>query len=55
MKALFKTLFGDWRTISVVGLSLIVIWPLLQSNWASEAGFVLPLCLLAGAAWLARH
>lgn len=55
MKALFNILFGDWRTLTVVGASLAVIWPLLQSVWAPEVGYVLPLCLLAGAAWLARH
>ncbi|OBS09353.1 hypothetical protein [Acidihalobacter prosperus] len=55
MKALFKTLFGDWRTLTVVGASLAVAWPLLHSPWAALAGYALPLCLLAGSAWLARH
>lgn len=55
MRALIKTLFGDRHTLSVVALSLGVAWTLLHSPWADATGYVLPVCLQAGAAWLARH
>lgn len=55
MKALYKTLFGDWRAITVVGLSLALVWPILHSVWSELGGYVLPFFLLTGVAWLARH
>lgn len=55
MQGFIKTLFGDKRTLAVVALSILVALVLLHSPAAPLAGLVLPLCLLAGAAYLARH
>lgn len=55
MKPLFKTLFGDRRTIAVAAASLLVTALVLYSPAAAFAGAVLPVCLLGGAAYLARH
>lgn len=55
MKALFKTLLGSPRTIAVgviaVGLAIIA----LHGPIPVLAGFILPVILLAGAGYLAKH
>lgn len=53
MKALFKTLFGDWRTITVVTLSLVVTQTVAYLAWPQGEGLVLPLSLISGIYWLA--
>ncbi|GAN79645.1 hypothetical protein [Acidocella aminolytica] len=55
MQGFFKTLFGDKRTLAVAGLSILVTLGVLHSPAASMAGLALPLCLVAGAAYLAKH
>lgn len=54
MKAFFKTLFGDMKTILVVGLCLAVSVGFLLTPYRVVSGYVLPLTLLLGATWLAR-
>ncbi|MBB5373411.1 hypothetical protein [Acidocella aromatica] len=55
MRGFIKTLFGDQRTLSVVGLSILVAVVVLHSPAELAAGLALPVSLLAGAAYLARH
>ncbi|MDE2238801.1 MAG: hypothetical protein KGJ73_02585 [Rhodospirillales bacterium] len=55
MNGFIKTLFGDKRTLAVTALSILVTLAVLHSPVLLAAGLVLPLCLLAGAAYLARH
>lgn len=55
MQGFFKTLFGDKRTLAVAGLSILAVFAVLHSPAAPLAGLVLPLCLMAGAAYLAKH
>ena len=55
MQGFIKTLFGDKRTLAVTALSILVAVVVLHSPAFLAAGMVLPLCLLAGAAYLARH
>ncbi len=55
MQGFIKTLFGDKRTLAVAGSSILVALAVLHSPAAPWAGLVLPACLLAGAAYLARH
>ena len=55
MQALFKTLFGSVRTIAVGALSLGVAFALLHGPLPVLAGVVLPIGLLLGAGYLARH
>jgi hypothetical protein len=55
MQGFIKTLFGDKRTMAVTALSVLVALAVLYSPAAPVAGLVLPACLLAGAAYLARH
>jgi hypothetical protein len=55
MNALFKTLFGNPHTIAVGGIAVGLAAIALHSPAHVLAGFVLPIALLAGAAYLARH
>jgi hypothetical protein len=55
MRGFIKTLFGDGRTLATAGLSILAAVAVLHSSAAAFAGLVLPCCLLAGAAYLARH
>lgn len=54
MKAFFKTLFGDWRTILVVAVSLGAAGLVFIGPYSEASGFLLPILLLAGSGWLAR-
>jgi hypothetical protein len=55
MKSLIKTLIGDARTVACVTVALVIAVVLLGTVARPAAGIVLPLVLLAGAAYLARH
>lgn len=54
MTALLKTLFGDLRNCSVVGLLIIVASAMISAGWGGFAPFVIPLLTLMGIFWLAR-
>ncbi len=54
MQGFVKTLFGDKYTLGVAGSCILVAAVLLHTPAAIFAGAVLPICLLAGAAYLAR-
>jgi hypothetical protein len=55
MRGLIKTLFGDARHLVVVAGCIIVTLALLHTCLAPAAAFVLPVSLLAGAAYLAKR
>ena len=55
MSAFFKTLFGDLRTIAVVTLVMVVEVVLVASGYVDWASYAVPVCALAGAAWLATE
>ena len=55
MQGFIKTLFGDKRTLAVAAVSILSVLVVLHSPAAILAGLVLPICLLAGTAYLARH
>lgn len=55
MRGFLKTLFGDKRTLAVAGLSILVALAVMHTPAAPLTGLVLPPCLLAAAAYLARH
>lgn len=55
MKALFKTLFGSARTIAAASAAVFLAALALHGPAPALAGAVLPVALLAGAAYLARH
>ncbi|HQT62926.1 MAG TPA: hypothetical protein PLT25_04670 [Acidocella sp.] len=55
MQGFIKTIFGDKYTLSVAGACIVIAVTLLHTPAAIMAGFVLPACLLAGAAYLAKH
>jgi len=55
MQALFKTLFGSTRTISVGAGAVVAGYVLLHSPIPVLAGVAMPIGLLAGAGYLARH
>jgi hypothetical protein len=55
MQGFIKTMFGDKRTVMVAVASIIIAFAALHSPATAFAGAILPLCLLAGAAYLARH
>jgi hypothetical protein len=55
MKGLIKTLIGDGRTVACVAVALAIALVLLETSARLAAGIVMPLVLLAGAAYLARH
>jgi hypothetical protein len=53
MKALFKTLFGSARTIAAAAAAVALAVLALHSPVPALAGAVLPVAMLAGAAFLA--
>ncbi|WP_298284495.1 hypothetical protein [Acidocella sp.] len=55
MNGFIKTLFGDKNTLLVAGLSILIAAGLLRTPAHELAGLALPLCLLAGAGYLARR
>ena len=55
MMALFKTLFGSARTIAAAAAAVILADLALHGPVPALAGAVLPVAMLAGAAYLARH
>ncbi|NNM57521.1 hypothetical protein [Acidocella sp.] len=55
MRALFKTLFGSARTIGAAAAAAGLAVLALHGPAPALAGAVLPVALLAGAAYLARH
>lgn len=55
MKSLIKTLIGDGRTVGCVAVALVIALLLLGTPARPAAGIAMPLVLLAGAAYLARH
>lgn len=54
MQGFFKTLFGTKHTLAVVLFSVVFTAIVLRSPMPGAAGLVLPLSLLAGAAYLAK-
>ena len=54
MTALLKTLFGDLRNCSVVGLLIIAEAAMIRGGWGESAPFVVPVLTLSGICWLAR-
>jgi hypothetical protein len=54
MTPLLKTLFGDLRNCSVVGLLIIAEAAMIRGGWGQFAPFVIPLLTLSGTFWLAR-
>jgi hypothetical protein len=55
MRGLFKTLIGDVRNLAVAASCVGVAVAILYSPFTPAAGLALPLALLAGAAYLAKH
>jgi hypothetical protein len=55
MHGFVKTLFGDARNVAVAVLCVAVAAMLLHTTIAIFAGIALPIGLLAGAAYLAKH
>jgi len=55
VKALFKTLFGSWRTIGAGGVAVALGVLALHGPMPVLAGLVMPVVLLGGAAYLARY
>lgn len=55
MKALFKTLFGDATNIAFVTAVLVLEVLLVNSGYARDAAFAVPVVILAGISWLATR
>jgi hypothetical protein len=55
MKAFCKTLYGDFRNLSVVVGLVAVEFILVQAGYGHEAAFATPLLALGGIAWLASR
>ena len=55
MQGFVKTLIGDKRTVAVVAIAVLIAYGLLHTPIAIAAGFVMPICLVAGAVYLAQH
>jgi hypothetical protein len=55
MTAFLKTLFGDAGTVAVVTIVMAAELLLVAGGQVATAGFAVPLVVLAGVAWLARH
>jgi hypothetical protein len=55
MRGFIKTLFGDARNVCTAAICVAAGAALLHTPAAMLAGFVLPVALLAGAAFLAKH
>lgn len=55
MQGFIKTLFGDKHTVGVTAASIVIALAVLHTPEAALAGILLPCCLLAGAAYLAKR
>ncbi|WP_158227119.1 hypothetical protein [Mangrovitalea sediminis] len=55
MKALFKTLFGDWINLGFVILLVALEFALVRAGYPSQAGLAVPLVILGGVSVLARR
>jgi hypothetical protein len=55
MQGFIKTLFGDARNVAVAAICISIAALLLITPAAIVTGLVLPIALLAGAAYLAKH
>jgi hypothetical protein len=55
MRGFIKTLVGDGRNLMAAGLCIGFAILLLHSPLAMLAGIALPVALLAGAAYVAKH
>jgi hypothetical protein len=55
MRGFIKTLFGDARNVCIASICVGAGAIILYTPAAMLAGFVLPVALLAGAAYLAKH
>ena len=55
MKAFFKTLFGDWSTLGLIGAVLVIEWALVRAGYPHQGALTLPVLILGGVAWLARR
>lgn len=55
MKALFKTLFGDWVNLGFVACVVALEFALVRSGHGAQAGLAVPLVILAGVGALARR
>jgi hypothetical protein len=55
MRGIIKTLFGDARNVAVATLCVGSAVVLLHTFMTHYAGIFLPVSLLAGAAYLAKH
>jgi hypothetical protein len=55
MRGFIKTLFGDARTLCVAAICILLAVLILHSPYAIIAGIALPVTLLIGAAYLAKH
>jgi len=55
MRGFIKTLFGDARHVGTVVVCVGAVVVVMHTPLAAAAGLLLPVALLAGAAFLARH
>ena len=55
IRSFLKTLFGDLRVVLTAGTALLVAGALLDTPFREVTGLALPVLLLAGAGYLARH
>jgi membrane protease YdiL (CAAX protease family) len=55
MRGFIKTLFGDARNFCVAAICVALAAGILHTPLEAMAGLVLPLALLAAAAYLAKH
>lgn len=55
MQGFIKTLFGDRRTFIIAAISIIAAYAILHTQFAELAGLLLPVLLLCGANYLAKH
>jgi hypothetical protein len=55
MSAFLKTLFGDWRTVSVVTIVMVTEVSFVATGQMASAPFAIPSLVLAGTAWLATR
>ena len=55
MRALWKTIVGDWNNLAVVSLLVAISTLFVHTNHAYAAAFIVPPAALAGVAWLATR
>jgi hypothetical protein len=55
MRALIKTLIGDKRNFFTAAICILIAVIVLHTRAAPLTGLALPLMLLCGAAYLAKH